>query len=315
MVRVFLACMLTLFPFSLLAVEGEVDRLPISDIGNICRAFDPHVPQNASLYELNTLAQEKFLRPAKTERMSKEAVAHYHALCASLSPQEQKAVIDAFRKLGVIEAIYPQYREPDYIHIQGSTLQNLRERIMFLASLVEEGKITLRPETKIVFLMGDRKLFDSETEEVLLNPAPFKLSADWKRPQDLPTNELDLGELAWAQLELPLALREKKPIFLKAAKKPNEIRAQTEDCVKEFLALYPIPKKASILVISSNPFVDYQKKVTELIFKKAGYAGTGLRFEAAGEAMAVGGRDPCITLGLLMDNLARTLYTEVQLEK
>jgi hypothetical protein len=288
---------------------------PLPEVTRIFEKFIPKLGPTPSLTELNKLAQKDFLRPAKTERLSKEAIVHYKKLCAPLSLKTQDEIMDGFRKIGDIDPVYPLTTEPNYVLIQGSTISDLRERIMFLASLVNKKKIALLPETKIVFLLGDRDLFKSETKEILLNPAPFKQSEDWTVPKTLPRNELDLGEFAWKQLDLPPVLKGKSPLFVKAPKKPGAPRAQTEDCVRKFLEQQDIPVHSRFMIISGNPFIYYQKRVTELVFKKLGYANKGFVFEAVGNAPDVNKFDKCITIGILMDNLARTLYTETQFLK
>jgi hypothetical protein len=306
------------FIFSSFCAWGVIldeEGKPHPEVIKICRKFQPDLGEMSSLEELNKVGQEKFLRPAKTERLSKEAIQHYQRLCSSLSPEDQLEILEAFRRIGDIEPVYPLRKDPNYILIQGSTISNLRERIMFISFLLEKEKIKLLPNTKIVFLMGDRKLFDSETKEVLLDPTPFKLRQDWQHPEILPTNELDLGEFAWGQLDLPRELQEQTPIFVKAAKKTDALRAQTEDCVKEFLEKHDVPEKSTFLVISGNPFVYYQKRVTELMFKKSGHSGKGFSFEAAGDTANTEEVKQVIAIGILMDNLARTLYTETQFLK
>lgn len=311
-----LSLMIALFsPLALSASVLNDDGSPRTEVIQIFEKFNPQIGPNPSLADLNAIAQKEFLRPAKSERLSKEAIAHYMALCSKLSAQDKDQIIENFRKIGDIDTVYPTNKNPDYILIQGSTIADLRGRLAFLGSLVNENKLSITPHTQIVFLLGDRKLFDSETKEVLLNPAPFKAKADWKVPENLPTNEMDLGEFAWNQVDLPAALASKTPLFIKAAKKPDAPRAQTEDCVRAFLEQHKIPNNATFLVVSGNPFVYYQKRVTELMFKKLGQADKGYRFEAIGDGPDVNKYDKSVGIGVLMDNLARTLYTEVQYTK
>lgn len=313
-----LSLMITLF--STLTLSASVlndDGSPRAEVIQIFEKFTPQVGKNPSLVDLNTIAQKEFLRPAKTERLSKEAIAHYMALSSKLSDQDKDQIIENFRKIGDVDTVYPIDKKPDYILIQGSTIADLRARLTFLGSLVAEQKLIIEPHTQVVFLLGDRKLFDSETKEVLLNPAPFKARADWKAPEILPTNELDLGEFAWNQVDLPADLASKTPLFIKAAKKPDAPRAQTEDCVRTFIEQHKIPNTATFLVVSGNPFVYYQKRVTELMFKKVGHFQypRKYRFESTGLGPDVNKYDKSIGIGILMDNLARTLYTEVQYTK
>ncbi|MBY0293501.1 MAG: hypothetical protein K2W92_09490 [Alphaproteobacteria bacterium] len=318
MLRIILSsCLLCIvFSFGAGGVVLDEKGQPHPEVIRIFEIFQFNLGPSPSLETLNRIGQKEFLRPAKTERLSKESIEHYKKLCSQLSPQDQDEILDHFRRIGDIEAVYPFRKDPNYILIQGSTLSSLRERIMFFVFLVEKEKIKLLPNTNIIFLMGDRDLFASETKEVLLNPAPFKLRKEWRIPKVLPTNELDLGEFVWKQLDLPPALQKQTPIFVKAPKKPNAPRAQTEDCVTEFLKKHDVPEQSTFLVISGNPYVYYQKRVTELMFKKRGYGNKRFSVEAVGDATPIHENDDkFITIGILLDNLARTLYTEIQFLK
>lgn len=181
---------------------------------------------------------------------------------------------------------------------------------MFLASLIKEKRIKLN-STKIVFLMGDRNLFSSE-KTILLDPSPFNLKENWQPPATLPTNEMELAEFAWDQLDLPLELKNQKPIFIKAAKKQDASRADTEDCVREFVENNPMPKGSILLIVSSNPFVYYQKAVTKLMFDRLGHSTKDLQFEGTDPEFNIEKYDNVTSIGLLLDNLARVLYTETQ---
>ncbi|MBY0500564.1 MAG: hypothetical protein K2P93_00995 [Alphaproteobacteria bacterium] len=295
---------------AVLNIEGK----PLPEVVIIFQKFKPDLMAQPTLSYLNKIGQEEFLRPLNAERFSKEAIEHYKKICSCLSIQDRDNIINSFKKIGNIDAIYPLHKNPDYVLIQGSTLSNLRERLMFFASLVTEKRVMLSSETRIVFLMGDRNLFDVETPEVLLNPTPFKLREGWLPPKALPMNEMDLGEFTWEQLDIPSELRDLKPLFIKAQKKPAAARAQTEDCVKEFVETQVVPEGSSFLIISENPYIYYQKRVTKLMFKKLGYEHKNLQFEAVGKGMKINSDNQVIIIGLLMDTLARTLYTETKLQ-
>lgn len=303
----------SLFSFKAWSTKVDKNNSRFPEVIQIFRIFNYNVGNSPSLEMLNKIAQENFLRPAKTERLSKEATAHYEKLCTSLSPHDREQLLDLFRKMGDMEPIDPKEKEYEYILINGSTVSNMRERLMYFVSLLDQKKITLKPETKIVFLTGDRNLFDSETKEELLNPTPFKGREGWQPPKTLPTNEVELGEFVWNQLDLPLALREATPLFVKAKKKPGAMRAETADTIKSFLEDHKIPQNSRFLVVSSNPYVHYQKKVTELMFNQLGYGDKGFQFDAVGSAADFTHQDKCTAIGLLMDNLARTIYMELQL--
>src|SRR5439155_10757233 len=98
----------------------DTDGNPHSEVINIYRKFQPNLGPNPSLEELNEIGQKKFLRPARSERLSKEAIEHYQRLCVPLSPQEQQDILKLFREIGDVETVYPLHEDPNYILIQGS---------------------------------------------------------------------------------------------------------------------------------------------------------------------------------------------------
>lgn len=276
-------------------------KLPQETIKGILETDRP------TIQHFNLLAQDKFLRPQGSERMDRRAQAHYRELCAHLSTAQKADIISLFQTIGDIDPVYPVYKTPDYILIQGSTVANMRERIMFLAELVSQRRIVLLPRAEIVFLAGERALFDTETPEVLTNPEPFPVRLGWEPPHDLPVDERGAARMVWEQLDLPAELRYKFPFFVEAPKKQGAQRAQTEDCVRAWLES-PLTGKGACLILSSNPFVRYQTKVTEMIFKRLGVEGFTL--EGVGSKAKVDEYPQDLVIGILMDNLARTLYVE-----
>ena len=272
--------------------------------------------KNATIQELNALAQKHFLRPKNAERMSTKAIEHYKKLCSGLSLIQKKQIISLFYDFGYISSIYPKNNmNPDIILIQGSTVQNMRERLMFLAKIIQKDVVHLKKETQIVFLAGERKLFPTETKEVLLNPEPYVLNLKWSSPKILPKDEREAAKLVWNQLELPLVLREKTPLFIEATKQQGETRAQTMDCIQLWLQ-HNIPQsQKKVLMVSNNPYVQYQMNVTELGILKAGLSdyfdveGIGRSFDVNED------EDIDITIGILMDTLARVLYVKNQSEE
>lgn len=83
----------------------------------IFKKFHPDLESNPSLKSLNDIGQKKFLR--KGERLSPQAIKSYQDLCASLSAEDKKEILDCFKAIGDIQRIYPTSACPDYILIQG----------------------------------------------------------------------------------------------------------------------------------------------------------------------------------------------------
>jgi hypothetical protein len=243
---------------------------------------DIHKSDDPTVQDLNALAQDKFLRPKGSERLDEIAKEHYRALCAHLSTEQKDKIINLFRALGEIDPVYPIQKSPRYILIQGSTVPNMRERIMFLQELVTQGQIDLRPDAQIIFLAGERVLFSTETPHVLTNTEPFPMRQGWEPPPKLPGDEREAAKMVWDQLDLTPRLRSKKPLFVEASKKQGAQRAQTEDCVRAWIE-NPLTKPGSCLIVSSNPYVNYQTRVTFMILKQLKQEGFIL--EGVGEGV------------------------------
>lgn len=287
---------------------------PSEQLLGIFQALNIPLPEHPTATDLNTIAQERFLRVG--ERASEEARTLYQKRLGDLSEEQRKTLFQQVDALGVLKAVFPPSDvAPDYILVHGSTAPNLRIRLAFVAQMFRENKILMQSDRKpkLIFCLGDRNLFDAEGESVLLDPSPFALRPGWQRPQTLPTNESGLGEFIWNQADLPDVLRNLPVFFIKAPKKPGAVRAQTEDTVRAFLAeeSQNFPKNPVLFVVSSNPFVNYQTLCTKLIFGKQGYQDA--IFKGMGPATPYVQSPSVQALGTLLDNLARTLYVEVQL--
>ncbi|MEB3702293.1 hypothetical protein Bealeia1_01397 [Candidatus Bealeia paramacronuclearis] len=315
--KILIALMASLFSFTAVCEAKVLDEKgqPLPAIVEIFSVFNPQFGANPSLDALNTYGQKTFLRPSKSERLSPEALEHYHKLLSPLDKNEQQKLLTFFNDIGDIEAIFPAQKSYDYILIMGSTVQSMRKRLMFLSQLIEDEKLKLNQDQQLIFLVGDRTLFSSETKDVLLDPKPFPLKKGWVAPKALPKNENDLAVYIWNQLELPNALRSlrsQNPIVVKAEKRSNERRAQTDDTVKAWLEEFKV-SPGSCLIISENPFIYYQELTMRVVFEKLNRT-SGFTFEAVGPENRQGQQELPINLGVLLDNLARVLFLETQIK-
>ncbi len=283
---------------------------PLPEVLQILRLMEKStsykVIPGASAKELTSVLQEKFIRPKGAERLAPASLAHYHHLMKGLSQGNKKKIQALFRKLGDVDPVFPTQKEFDFILINGSTVQNMRKRIMFLSDAIRDGKIKLKVNTQVVFLDGERKLFPSENTENLMNPAPYPIRTGWEAPSQLPTDEREAAELVWNELDLTPALRAKQPLFVHAEKKLTAQRAETEDCVMKWASQYH-PQPGTALVVSNNPYIYYQSLLTKVIFKKMGL--NGIVLESLGSGTQTGKDTENVDLGLMLDNLARTFYT------
>jgi hypothetical protein len=270
--------------------------------------------QRLTLHNLNDIAQKFFLRPKGQERLSEASKEHYRTLSQHLSQKEKKQIIKLFQTLGNIKKRLPTHTNPHYILIQGSSVQNMRERLMFVDEMARKGKLKYAPlnPPKVVFISGERPLFPDETREVLLNPAPYKTRKSWTSPDQLPTCESELSEFIWNQLDLGEELRCLKPQFVNAEKKEGTSRATTEDGAKKWLQGLEEAEEYC-WVVSSNPYIEYQQYVME--WKAKQYLPHGqFIFEGIGQKASTDEHPLDVTIGILLDNLARTLYTLQQIK-
>jgi hypothetical protein len=285
--------------------------LPKEKINHVLNSQTPI--SDISLEELNAIAQVVFLRPIDKERKD------IRGENEQFLPYTDLTVLDLFSKIGDIDSIYPQKEAYPYILLNGSTVANMRERLKTLIELVEQKKLSIAPETKIIFLTGERDLFDEENEAQLMDPAPLKQDPSWNRPQALPVTEDQAAEWLWNQSMLPDALRQANITFVRAKKNPKTgARPTTFDTVHTWVEQHK-PEPGACLSISSQPFVYYQQATTRGVFKKAGLLEKGFSVEGVGF-----GKDKNSEgffeyfkahIAVVLDNFARTIYTEVQHKK
>ncbi len=294
--------------FSQAMITDDKGQL-LPEVLEIVACFNSNPENSADIFKLNDFAQQKFLRPKGAERLDEKSLSHYKKLCAGLSVSVKEKILNLFKRLGDIDPVYPIHKNPNYICIQGSTIPSMRERLMFLSQLVDEQKINISPTTKIVFLTGERTLFKSETTAVLLNSAPFAMDPSWKAPHTLPDDEVGAAKLIWNQLKIVAPLRASQPLFVDAKKRNGNARAQTEDSTQAWLTSNNI--RGIVAMVSSNPFVGYQLEVMKLAIKKASLENE-IQVEGMGNAATIEGQEIDISLGILLDNLARTIYTLVK---
>lgn len=262
-------------------------------------------PSTISLENLNHLAQGAFLRPANLER---DQLA-YSLFNEQIVPYDTPEIRTLFKELGDIEAVYPSHKPFRYILLNGATVPTMRLRLQELIHLVTSGKLPLPDGVQIVFLTGERDLFESETRGVLLNPAPLPQNSQWSPPpsHQLPQTEYQAAQWIWAQTDLPPILRNTSIVFVNAPKKEGR-RPDTLGTVEAWIQTNPEP--GHCLSVSNQPFVFYQELTTRMIFQKTGLDRRGFTVEGVG-----GAASHDVLLSLLLDNLARTLFLTLQEKK
>ena len=317
--RLFVALFL---PFVLFANLVDDDFNPTSQLVEIFQAYAPILTSeqrallsDPTLENLNAIAQAVFLRKTGLERKD---------LKVSESPMasvRHEGLPERFRLIGDKgDILPPDGAEYSYILLNGSTVQNMRQRLNTLVKMVESGYLKISEKTKIVFLSGDRDLFPEETTDVLDNPGPFLINESWVKPE-YPTSEAGAAQWIWSQSRLPEVLRSCHITFVNAPKKEilgadgsvKLMRPSTDDTVKTWIEVNS-PEPGRCFSVSSQPFVNYQTRTIYSIFKQKKLLERGFVVEGGGYDTY---RDESFYDYILvyLDNLARRIYTELQIMK
>jgi hypothetical protein len=220
---------------------------------------------------------------------------------ASMESSNREWYVAQFKKLFFIDEIKATKKHYTYALIFGATIQGMRERLIYLLSmLTHEGIIV----DHIVFLVGQRARDEKrESEEVLFTADPrLPFIKDWVKPETLPKTETDLARLIVAQSDIPAQIKERIVIVdAPMIQKPDGTytRPNTDATVSAWLETNPTP--GSTVCISSQPYVVRQWYVARRLLPQE------WPLECVGPAMD----SDDICLSDLFDTLARTLW-EVQ---
>lgn len=285
----------------------------------LIKLFDVlEIKHDGTIFTLNKLAQDKFLRKPGQERWN----------MPEMYSDKRSQILPILEELGVIEEILPSERSYDFIFIHGGFITRMRKRLFFLNCLWPTLDKKVRENTKIILLSGARPLdpkqegADALVKQELSN-FPFK--PNWKMPDTLPHTEDKLVPFLWNQIisdeELQSKVTKKDVLFVNAPSKENQ-RPNTKDTFdfwleswknkagypkeyQDFWESTPIsPYQAKYLAISDNPFIPYQDWVLRNAFKIDGLMAS---LETVGPAA-----DPDLPISVHLDNIARWLYEEVR---
>ncbi len=220
--------------------------------------------------QLVEITQKGWLRTAGKERWDAESI--HQDKVEKLQP--------LFKKMGLVEACSPACQSYDHILFMGATVFRMDLRMLSLAKLLNHGL----QYTDIVFLSGARALQENEKQ--------FLVEKKWSV---IPTTEAGV----YPEMFIDHGIALNNIVFIDAPEtvKPDgtKYRPTTADTVIKWLMTNPTPGKC--LVISSQPFCQYQKVVTETLLPKT------FTVDAAGDKAPAD-----TTVAVYLDTLARTIY-------
>lgn len=250
---------------------GKQD-IPFQNISQVFERFGVSV---TTLEEANTYAQKHFLR--RGERWDTQDKKDWHT-----SIDDQKSLLlEDFRSLGMIDEVQPTQKAYTYALLMGACKERAEDRLQYLAELKQRG-ITFGV---IVLLGGARQLQGIEKSGL---------------PEDV-TTEAQMMEYLCAHHS---KLKHDKVLLVDAPMIKHDdgtlTRPTTDSTIVHFAKIAPCD--GSCLVISNNPYVLRQTRVTQRILDQHRFPTQGSGKEAGDEEM--------IDMVMLLDEFARTVYEE-----
>ncbi len=266
-------------------VAGKLnpDLLSLLDLMNI--------RHDGSLADVVTKTQAQWLRQIGKERweMPELLVAQHDQFLSLLD------------RLGCITQVAPVQQQYDYALLLGATLAGARSRLSYLIALWNQG---IRFD-KLVLLGGQRVLErDFEGKDALLDRENIDLliRKDWQFSGAVPTTEMQMMVLVYDQAEMPEEMRKVPVVMVDSAMRlrpdGTPTRPTTIDTITDWLK--PNPSAGSCLVLSNQPFVQYQHSVVKTALPEQFFV------ETVGHS--VGGEDN--NNAVYLDTVARWIYQE-----
>lgn len=208
-----------------------------------------------------SLSQRHFLRKAKKERYSL-----HNTIRQYLKKKEYYSIFD---KLHLMEEIAPESSTYDGFIILGTTYKDFKRRLKHFLSLNLDGPIFL--------LAGERALSKRERLQTSLNLATEDAMIQMCANNMLPTTA------SWNLLMTPQ----------KTTNRPT-----TEDTFHTFL--HASPPQGKYLIVSSQPFAEYQHLVANRVLKEE---KSSLEFDITAPASEKG-----LAIPIYLDTTSRILY-------
>lgn len=289
----------TTYPPFLLA-----DGNPSEVLINVFYETGFHKPE--TLEALNEVGQEHFLRKSNAERWEMK-----NKFEKILSQKKKEELRQLFKKLEMVDALYPQKENYDVVLILGATVPRMRQRIKSLEDYWRKG---MRAK-KIVFLTGDRPLTaPNETKAHLIdqNDSTIQFRPGWTAPETLPKTEAEGAQFAWNQVVSDNSLRNTDVEFISTPMIVNPEtgetrRPNTADTVAQLLK--EVDVKGNLLAISNNPYIAYQDLAVRKELLDHGVLNH-ISLETVGSKSS-----DAVTVDHYLDSLARILYMLTKIEK
>lgn len=241
---------------------------------NVSKVFEHLGASVSSLDQANEFAQKNLLR--KGERWDNQEEKEWHAII-----EDKKALLlNDLKSLGMINAVEPKQKAYTYALLMGSLKKTVALRLDYLAEL-KQGGLTFG---EIVLLGGERQLRDDEKVGL-----PEDVTTEAHMMQHLCAHHVVLKNDPVLLVNAPMIKKEDGTLT----------RPTTDSTIVYFEKT--APADGSCLVISNNPYVVRQTKVTQRLLDQ-------VRFPTDGAGKKV--NEETLDIVMLMDEFARTIYEE-----
>ncbi|MBS0585695.1 MAG: hypothetical protein JSR76_05275 [Verrucomicrobia bacterium] len=197
---------------------------------------------------------------------------------AEIPAEKKPFVLEWADKTGMLDAVEPVENFYDTALILGATTFTMKERLLYLKKLWEEG-VRFK---EVVWLTGDRPL-DPRVETLL----------------ERCENETEAAKVIWEETDLPEEIRSLPCSFISLAMKVGR-RPNTKDTIIAWVEKGNLSSKA--LFISSQPFCAYQFAVIKNCLPDT------ITFDVVGDRV-ISKTHPS-GAAIILDTVARTLYEQ-----
>lgn len=215
----------------------------------------------------------------------------------------------------------PSYATYHYegVLILGALYARVVSRLHYFLSLchrlIDGPEETDRLRFGKIYLLGGARPLDpvKESRELLCTPTELPLKAEWTTPEQMPTTEAEMMAFAWNQSHLAFspkygAVKHElvdTPLQPKDPQNPNGEKRppNTGDTVRDWITKHS-PNQGLYLVVSNQPFIEYQQLVLERLIPK------GFTVYTCGPKSSL-----TLPLSAYLDNCAKQMFEELQVKQ
>lgn len=289
---------------------------PKPDLLTLCRKYGIDAPDDISPSALNAQLQEKWFKAGYLRYQIKGE-----------PPQDDDLAL--LRELNWIDEV-PPYLEfpPEYppseprpviyegVILLGALRARVVSRLQYFTAFAP--RVYFQRDWKAYLFGGARPLDPvKESREVLCAPAELPFKEGWTPPENTPATEAEMMEFVWQQSQLPSEWRYELVNTPPQPKPDGDTRPpNTGDTARVWYAQHE-PRPGWFLLLSNQPFVEYQALVVERALRECGAPVlTEFDYHGGREGYIISPcgpkASPALPLPTFLDNIAKQLYEEVR---